>query len=41
VESLEIRRSQFGFCRRPAADSRLDLDISCFSVVDDRRTDLI
>ena len=41
VESLEIRRSQFGFGRRPAADSHLDLNISCVLVVDDRRTDLI
>ena len=42
VESLEIRRSHFGFCRcTTAEDSRLDLDISCVLVVDDRRTDLI
>jgi len=37
VESLEIRRSQFGFLQTyycTAADSRLDLDISCVLVVD-------
>jgi hypothetical protein len=35
-----VRRSQFGSCRRTAADLRLDLDISCVLVVDDRRMDL-
>ena len=35
-----VRRSQFGSCRSTAADLRLDLDISCVLVVDDRRTDL-
>jgi hypothetical protein len=33
--------SQFGFCRRTAVESLLDLDIACFLVVDDRRMDLI
>jgi hypothetical protein len=33
--------SQFGFCRRTAVDSLLDLDIACVLVVDDRRMDLI
>ena len=31
-----VRRSQFGSCRRTAADLRLDLDISCVLMVDDR-----
>jgi hypothetical protein len=33
--------SQFGFCRRTAVDSLLDLDIACLLVVDDRRMDLV
>ena len=33
--------SQFGFCRRTAVNSLLDLDIACLLVVDDRRMDLI
>jgi hypothetical protein len=36
-----VRMSQFGFCRRTAVDSLLDLDIACLLVVDDRRRDLI
>jgi hypothetical protein len=33
--------SQFGFCRRTAVDSLLDLDIACLLGVDDRRMDLV